>query len=169
MFLKIIVLKQAIKKQQLCIVALIVKDTKFLDFQFCIPPTYNTAKYVFFVFVAIAIAVFCVQLVKQIFLYIYKEVSGAFSGAAYFFNNVICTWFCFSKKITSRHLFHYLLIKMFQSLRTNSQGLNENFVNLIFNEILYVSLCKSLCISNVPAVFFVKRVLTNFAKFTENT
>ena len=35
--------------------------------------------------------------------------------------------------------------------------------------ISFVTLCKSLCISNVPAVLFVKRILTNFAKFTENT
>ena len=33
-------------------------------YQFLIPPTYSTAKYVFLIFVAIAIAVFCVQLVK---------------------------------------------------------------------------------------------------------
>ena len=52
-------------KNSSSIVTLIVKDTKFLDFQFFIPPTYNTAKYVFFcIFVAIAIAVFCVQQVK---------------------------------------------------------------------------------------------------------
>ena len=53
-------------KNSSSVVALIVKDTKFFGFQFLIPPTYNTAKYVFFfcIFVAIAIAVFCVQQVK---------------------------------------------------------------------------------------------------------
>ena len=83
MFLKIIVLKKTIKKQQLYI----IKDT---NFQFLLPPTYNTANFSFFIFVAIAIAVFCVQLVNQLFLYIYNKVSGAFSGIAYFFNNSIC-------------------------------------------------------------------------------
>ena len=86
-----------------------------------------------------------------------------------FFDNITCDLVLLFQKIASRHPFHYLLIKMFQSLRTNRQGLPEKFVNLIFNVIFYVALCKSLCISNVPAVFFVKRVLTNFAKFRENT
>ena len=57
---------------------------------------------------------------------------------------------------------------MFWSLRTNRQGLPENFFNLIYNVTFYVALCESLCISNVPVVFFITRVLTNFAKFTEN-
>ena len=61
-----------------------VKDPKFFDFEFLIPPTYSTAKYVFSIFLAIEIAFFCMQLVTQLFLYIYKEVSGAFSGIGYF-------------------------------------------------------------------------------------
>ena len=79
------------------------------------------------------------------------------------------TWFCFSEKVAFGHLFHYLLIKMFWSLRTNRQGLPENFLNLLFNLIFYVALYKYLYISNALAVFFIKRVLTNFAKLTENT
>ena len=47
-----------------CLSAYIVKDTEFFDFQFLVPPTYNTERYDFLVFVAIAIVVFCVQLVK---------------------------------------------------------------------------------------------------------
>ena len=76
-------------------------------------------------------------------------------------------WFCFSKKIASRRPCHYLLTKMLWSLHKNRQGLPDSFVNLIFNLIFYVSLCKSLCISNVPAVFFIKRVLVNLAKLTK--
>ena len=58
---------------------------------------------------------------------------------------------------------------MFCSLRTNRQGLPETFFNLIFNVVFYVALCNSLCISHVPDVFNMKCVLTNLAKFTENT
>ena len=76
------------------------------------------------------------------------------------------TWFCFSEKIVCGHPFHYLLIKMFWSLCTN---FSENLFNFIFNLIFYVALWKSLSIYNVPAVFFIKRVLTNFAKSTEKT
>ena len=130
------------------------------------PPTI-LQNIILFIFVAIVIAVFCVQVVKQLFLYIYYEVCGAFSRNACFFLIILyVTWFCFSKKIACGHPFHYLLIKIFQSLRTNRQGLPEN---LIFNSSFYVTLCKSLCISNVLAVFFKKLVLTNFAKFTETT
>ena len=118
----------------------------------------------FFTFVATAITVFCVQLVKQLFLYIYKEVSGAF----YIFLIIYVTWFCFSKKIACGHPFHYLLIKMFYILCTNRQGLPVNFVNLIFSVLFYVAL-KSLCISNVLTFFFINHVLINFAKLTENT
>ena len=103
------------------------------------------------------------------FSYIYKEVSGAFSGIAHFFDNIICDLVLLFQKIASGHPFHYALIKMFQSLRANRQDLPENCVSPIFNVIFYVALCKSLYISNVPGVFFVKGVLTNFAKFTENT
>ena len=53
-----------------------------------IPPTYNTILknmfFFFFIFVAIAIAVFCASKIV-VFVYFYKEVSGAFSGIAYFF------------------------------------------------------------------------------------
>ena len=35
-----------------------VKDAKFFNFEFLIPPTYNAAKYVFSIFVAIEIAAF---------------------------------------------------------------------------------------------------------------
>ena len=52
-----------------------------------IPPTYNTIlknMLFFFIFVAIAIAVFCASKIV-VFVYFYKEVSGAFSGIAYFF------------------------------------------------------------------------------------
>ena len=44
------------------------------------PPT--ILKYVFSIFVAIEIAVFCAQLVPFTTFYIYKEVSGVFSGIA---------------------------------------------------------------------------------------
>ena len=114
---KIIVLK--LEKQQLYT----VNDTKFFDFRFLIPSTYNTAKYVLFIFVAIAIADFCVQLVKQLFLYIYNEVSGAFSGIAYFLIILYVPWFCFSEKIACGHPFYYFLVKMFWYVRTNRQGL----------------------------------------------
>ena len=59
---------------------------------------------------------------------------------------------------------------MFWFLRTNRRGFPPpNFFNLTFNVTFYVAPCKSLCISNVPVVLLIKRVLTNFAKFTENT
>ena len=167
MFFKIFVLKQAIKKQQLYI----VKDTKFFDFQFLIPATYNTAKYVFSIFVAITIAVFCVQLVKQLFLHICKEVPGAFSGMAYFLlNSIRCDLVLLFQKINSLQasisLFTNQNVLVFTYKQTRSPRI---FFNLIFNVIFYTALCKSLCIFNVPAVFFIKCVLTNFAKFTENT
>ena len=38
----------------------------------------------------------------------------------------------------------------------------------LFKSIKAVSFCKSLRIPHVPAVFCIKRVLTSFAKFTEN-
>ena len=50
-----------------------VKDPKFFDFEFLIPPTYSTAKYVFFffIFVAIAIAVFLCAVSKiNVFVYL---------------------------------------------------------------------------------------------------
>ena len=131
------------------------------------PPT--ILQNVLSVIVATAIAVFCVQLVKKLFFYIYKEVSGAFSGIAYFLIILYMTWFWFSKKIACGHPFHYLLIKIFWSLCTNGRGLPEKKFNLIFNVIFCVALCKSLCISHVPTVFFIKYVLTNFGKFTENS
>ena len=57
-----------------------------------IPPTYNAILknmfFFFFIFVAIAIAVFCASKIV-VFVYFYKEVSGAFSGIAYFFD-IIC-------------------------------------------------------------------------------
>ena len=56
------------------------------------------------------------------------------------------TCFCFSEKIACGYPFHYLLIKMFWSLRAKRQGLPENFLNLIFNVIFYVALSKSLCL-----------------------
>ena len=113
----------------------IVKDTKLFDFQFLIPPTYNTAKYVFPILEAIAIVVFCVQLVKQLFLYIYKEVSGAFSGNAYFFNNIISDlvllfqkkqrvgiyFTIYSFKYSSLHV-HKLKDQFFKKLRNMKQN-----------------------------------------------
>ena len=145
----------------------IVKTQNSLNFiSLYHPPTIQ--QNVFFKSVAITIDAFCVQLVKYLFLYIYKEVSGAFSGIAYFFNNILFDLVLLFEKIASGHAFHYLLIKMCQSLRTNRQGLPENFVTLIFKVVFYIALCKFLCILSVPAVFFVKRVVTNFSKFTEN-
>ena len=161
MFSNIIALTLGIKKQQLYL----VKDTTLFDFEFLIPSTYNIAKYDFSIFVAIAIAVFCVQLIKQLLLYIYKEVSGAFSGIAYFLNNILCAWFCFSKKIVCGHPPHYKLVKMF-SLYIEIDEVSQNSLLISFST--YFLQC-FLCISHVPAVFCIKRVLTNFAKFTENT
>ena len=106
---------------------------------------------------------------KIVVFYIYEEVSGAFSGVAYFFNNIICDLVLLFRKNSLWASISLLLIKIFWSLRTNRQGLPETFLNFIFNAIFYVALCKFLCISNVPAVFFIKRLLTNFANFTENT
>ena len=84
-----------------------------------------------------------------------------------FFNSTICDLVLLFQKIISGHPFHYLLIKMFWFLHANRQGLPESFGNLIFNIIYLARL--SLCIFNALAVVFVKWVLTNFAKFTENT
>ena len=164
MLFKIIILKQAIIKQQLYI----VKDTK-LDFQFLVPPTYNTAKYALFIFVAIAIAVFCVQLNSCFCIFYIQRFQELLAVLHIFFNNIICDLVLLFGKIACEHSFHYLQIKMFWSLRANRQGLPEKTFNHIFNIVFYVALCQSLCISNVPAVFFIKLVLTDFAKFTEST
>ena len=59
-----------------------VKEIKPFDFECHVPPTYNTAKYVFFlIFVAIPIAVFVCIAIKIFFLILYK-LSGVFKGIA---------------------------------------------------------------------------------------
>ena len=77
------------------------------------------------------------------------------------------TWFCFSEKMACGNLFNYLLIKMFCFLRRNRSDLPKKQFDLIFNVTFYVALCSSLCISHDPAVFFIKRVITNFAKISK--
>ena len=47
-----------------------VKDAKFFNFEFHIPPTYNTAKYVFSIFVATEIAVFLCTSNIVVFVYL---------------------------------------------------------------------------------------------------
>ena len=119
----------------------------------------------FFIFVAIAIAVFCAQLVKQLFLYINKEVAGAFRGIAYFLNHILCAQFCFFEKIACGHLFRYKLIKMFCIYVQTYEISMKSFLIPFSSYFLQYSL-KVICISQVLAVFCVKRVLTNFARLT---
>ena len=72
-----------------------------------------------------------VQLLKQLFLYIHNEVSGAFRSIADFFEIIFfVTWFCLTEAITFWYLLHYKLVKMFQYLRTDRQSLPENVFSL---------------------------------------
>ena len=86
----------------------------------------------FSIFVAIAIAVFCVQLVKQLFLYICKEVLGAFRAMAYFLN-IICDFVLLFRKYSmwaAISLFAYQNYLAFAYKQTRSP---RSFFNPIFN------------------------------------
>ena len=106
-----------------------------------LPPTILQYYVFLFTFVAIAIAVFLCA-ASQIVVLVYL-LGGFRSFQRYYISFLIILyviWFCFSKKIACGHPFHYLLIKMFWSLRTNRRRLPEKFLNLIFNFIFYVAL-----------------------------
>ena len=84
-FYKIIVLKQAISSS---IIALYSQKHKmlWLSLPYTTNLQYCSMFFVFFFHICSnSNCCFCVQLVKQLFFYIYKEVSGAFSNIAYFF------------------------------------------------------------------------------------
>ena len=61
----------------------------------------------------------------------------------------------------------YLLVDL--SHNTSKTLIIYQFAQTVQKHQEAVSFCKSLCISYVTAVFCIKRVLTNFAKITENT
>ena len=84
-FYKIIVLKQAISSS---IIALYSQKHKmlWLSLPYTTNLQYCSMFFLFFFHICSnSNCCFCVQLVKQLFFYIYKEVSGAFSNIAYFF------------------------------------------------------------------------------------
>ena len=54
------------------------------------------------------------------------------------------TWFCFSEKIASGHPFHYLLIKIFLSLRTNGQKVSQKILLISFSTLFFILLCVSM-------------------------
>ena len=79
----------------------IVKGTKFVDFEFLMPPTHHICSYSNCYFFVCAAS-------KWLFLYIYKKVLGASSGVAYIFLIIYhVTWFCFSEKKACWHPLHY--------------------------------------------------------------
>ena len=144
MFFKIIVLKQVIKNSSSISSSMQSKTENSLTFSSLYHPlTILQNMFFFFIFVATAIAVFFCTATKIVvyvcclFIRRFQVLSAIFR---IFLITLYVTWFCFSKKIASRHPFHYLLIKIFQSLRKSRQGLPENFVNLIFKVIFYVAL-----------------------------
>ena len=115
------------------------KDTKFFDFQF--PPTI-LQNMLFFLYLQLQQLLF-LSATSKIVVFVYLQRFQELSAVLHilFLYMIDVTWFCFSKKIAGGHAFHYLLIKIFQYLRTNRQGLPENFVTLIFNVMLpFVSL-----------------------------
>ena len=139
---KIIVLKQANKKQQLYSSSIQPKAQNYFNFQFLIPPTYHTAILCFSFHICSYSNCCFLCAASQIVVLVYL-LGGFRSFQRYYISFLIILyviWFCFSKKIACGHPFHYLLIKMFWSLRTNRRRLPEKFLNLIFNFIFYVAL-----------------------------
>ena len=63
-----------------------------------------------------------------------------------------CCFLCAASKIA-------VFVYLWEVARAFSGAVYSYFCN---------ALCKSLCIFHVPAVFYIKRVFINFAKFTEN-
>ena len=96
------------------------------------PPTYNTAVFFFFfyIFVATAIAVFCVQLINYFCIFIrrFQELSEVLH---IFFNNIQCGLVLLFKNNSLWASISLLTNENVLVLRTDRQGLPEKFFNPI--------------------------------------
>ena len=108
--------------------------------------------------------------VSKINVYIYIRFQELSVILHIVFNNILCDLVLLFRKSSLRPSIslltnQYVLVFTYRQGRSTKKFFKSHFIFSVVLMLLFVS----LCISHVPAIFNIKRVLTNFAIFIENT